>query len=131
MQRTFGTRVHRIGLAIAAMLMSACGLEKQTQPSLMGPSDSGQSFQMIAVPDQLPRDGSSQSVVTVVARDPNNRLICAQRLFLSLGGSSPAGAALSATEVTTNSQGTATFSVSAPTSGSMGNSLLGIAWPVR
>jgi PKD repeat protein len=37
------------------------------------------------------------------------------------------GAVLSQTEVTTNSQGTATFSVGAPTSGSMGNSILVIA----
>src|SRR5499426_3801092 len=130
MQRTFGTRAHRIGLAIAAMAMSACGLEKQTQPSLMGPSDTGQSIQMTATPDQLPRDGSSQSVVTVIARDPSNRPIVGQRLILSLGSNSAAGAALSQTEVTTNSQGTATFSVSAPTSGSMGNSVLVIASPV-
>jgi PKD repeat protein len=130
MQRTFGTRAHRIGLAVVAIAMSACGLDKQTQPSLIGPADGGQSIQMIAVPDQLPRDGSSQSVVTVVARDPSNRPIVGQRLILSLGGTSPAGAALSQTEVTTNSQGTATFSVGAPTSGSMGNSILVIATPV-
>ena len=130
MQRSFGTRAHRIGLAIGAMLLSACGLEKQTQPSLMGPADGGQSIQMTATPDQLPRDGSSQSVVTVIARDPSNRPIVGQRLILSLGGNSPAGAALSETEVTTNSQGTATFAVSAPSSGSMGNSILVIATPV-
>jgi PKD repeat protein len=130
MQRTFGTRAHRIGLAIAAMLMSACGLEKQTAPSLIGPADGGQSIQMTAVPDQLPRDGSSQSVVTVIARDPSNRPIVGQRLILSLGSTSAAGATLSQTEVTTNSQGTATFSVSAPTSGSMGNSILVVATPV-
>jgi len=130
MQRTFGTRALRIGLAIVAMAMSACGLDKQTQPSLIGPADGGQSIQMSAVPDQLPRDGSSQSVVTVIARDPSNRPIVGQRLILSLGSSSPAGAALSQTEVTTNSQGTATFSVSAPASGSMGNSILVIASPV-
>src|SRR5262245_41146427 len=130
MQRTFGTRAHRIGVAIGAMLLSACGLEKQTQPSLMGPSDTGQSIQMTATPDQLPRDGSSQSVVTVIARDPSNRPIVGQRLILSLGSTSAAGATLSQTEVTTNSQGTATFNVSAPTSGSMGNSILVIATPV-
>src|SRR5262245_44671510 len=130
MQRTFGTRALRIGLAIVAMAMSACGLEKQTQPSLIGPADGGQSIQMTAVPDQLPRDGSSQSVVTVIARDPSNHPIVGQRLILSLGSTSPEGATLSATEVTTNSQGTATFSVSAPASGSMGNSILVIAAPV-
>ena len=130
MQRPSRTRAHRTAVAITAMLMSACGLDKQTQPSLMGPADGGQSIQMTAVPDQLPRDGSSQSVVTVIARDPSNRPLVGQRLILSLSSSSPAGAALSQTEVTTNSQGTATFSVGAPTSGSMGNSILVIATPV-
>jgi PKD repeat protein len=130
MQRTFATPARRIGLAIAAMVMSACGLEKQTAPSLIGPADGGQSIQMTAVPDQLPRDGSSQSVVTVVARDPSNRPIVGQRLILSLGAATPVGVLLSQTEVTTNSQGTATFSVSAPTSGSMGNAILVIATPV-
>jgi hypothetical protein len=70
MQRTFGTRARRISLVIVAMAMSACGLDKQTQPSLVGPADGGQSIQMTAVPDQLPRDGNSQSVVTVIARIP-------------------------------------------------------------
>ena len=81
MQRTFGTPTRRIGLAIAAMALSACGLEKQTAPSLIGPADTGQSIQMTAVPDQLPRDGSSQSVVTVIARDPSNRPLVGQRLI--------------------------------------------------
>ena len=130
MQRTFRTPVHRIGLAIAAMVVSACGLEKQAAPSLIGPADSGQSIQMTAVPDQLPRDGSSQSIVTVIARDPSNRPLVGQRLILSLGATTPAGVLLSETEVTTNSQGTATFSVGAPTSGSMGNAILVIATPV-
>ena len=130
MQRTFATPARRIGLAIAAMVMSACGLEKQSAPSLIGPADTGQSIQMTAVPDQLPRDGSSQAVVTVIARDTSNRPIVGQRLILSLGGSSPAGATLSQAEVTTNSQGAATFSVSAPTAGSMGNSILVVAAPV-
>src|SRR6476619_225428 len=109
MQRTFGTRARRISLVIVAMAMSACGLDKQTQPSLSGPADGGQSIQMTAQPDQLPRDGSAQSVVTVIARDPSNKPIVGQRVLLSLGSSSPAGALLSQTEVTTNSQGTATF----------------------
>jgi PKD repeat protein len=130
MQRTFGTRAHRVAVTITAMLISACGLEKQTQPSLIGPSDTGQSIQMTAVPDQLPRDGSSQAVVTVIARDPSNKPIVGQRLILSLGNGTPTGAALSQTEVTTNAQGTATFSVSAPTSASMGNSILVVATPV-
>lgn len=130
MQRILGIPAPRVAVAIVAALLSACGLDKQTQPSLIGPSDTGQSIQMTAVPDQLPRDGSSQAVVTVLARDPRNQPIANQRLVLSLGGGTPTGATLSQTEVTTNLQGTATFSVSAPASGSMGNSILVVASPI-
>jgi PKD repeat protein len=124
----FRTRARWIAAAMAAMLTSACGLEKQTQPSLMGPADTGQSIFMTASPDNLPRDGSSQSVVTLIARDPNNRPLVGQRLVLSVAGG--ANFLLSQTEVTTNSQGSATFTVSAPPFGSIGNQLVVIATPV-
>jgi PKD repeat protein len=130
MQRTLGICGFQVAVTIAAILLSACGLDKQTQPSLIGPADTGQSIQMTAVPDHLPRDGSAQAVVTILARDPNNRPLVGQRLVLSLGNGTPTGAGLSQSEVTTNSQGTASFSVSAPTSGSMGNSILVVATPV-
>ena len=131
MQRTsFRTRAQWVAVAVAAVLTSACGLDKQTQPSLIGPADGGQSIQLTATPDQLPRDGSSQAVVTVLARDVSNRPIVGQRLILALANGSPAGTGLSQTEVTTNSQGTATFTVSAPTAGSTGNQIVIIATPV-
>jgi PKD repeat protein len=130
MQRRFGTRARLIAVMMTATLISACGLEKQTQPSLMGPADTGQSISMTAVPDQLPRDGNSQAVITLIARDPSNKPIVGQRLTLSLGASSPVGAALSQGEVTTNAQGNATFSVVAPTQSSLGNSILVVATPV-
>jgi len=76
---------------------------------------------MTASPDQLPRDGSSQSVVTLTARDPQGRPIAGQRLTLSLPVNSPAGAALSATEVVTNAGGQVSFAVTAPVAGSLGN----------
>ena len=113
----------------AAILFAACGLDKQEQPSLIGPADLGVSISMSATPDQLPRDGSSQSFVTLIARDPNNRPIANKRLIIALDGSSPTGAALSQSEVTTDSQGNASFSVVAPIQGSTGNSIVVIATP--
>jgi PKD repeat protein len=131
MQRTsFRTRAQWVAVAVAAVLTSACGLDKQTQPSLIGPADTGLSIALTATPDQLPRDGSSQSVVTVMARDINNRPIVGQRLILGVATGSPAGAALSQSEVTTNSAGTATFTVSAPPSGTTGNQIVIVATPV-
>jgi PKD repeat protein len=129
-RRTFNVRVQWIAVAVAALLTSACSLDKQEEPALMGPSDLGLSIALTATPDQLPRDGSSSAVVTLIARDPSNRPIVGQRLLLSLGTGSPVGAALSQQEVTTNAQGTATFSVSAPSQGSTGNSIVIVATPV-
>src|SRR4029077_3501664 len=127
---TFRTRAQWVAVAVATVLTSACGLGKQTQPSLIGPPDTGHSIQLTAAPDQLPRDGSSQSVVTVLARDVSNRPIVGQRLILAVANGSPAGAGVSQTEVTTNSQGTATFTVSAPSAGSTGNQIVVVATPV-
>jgi len=129
MQRTiFRTRAQWVAVAVAAVLASACGLDKQTQPSLIGPADTGQSIFMTATPDQLPRDGSSQSVITLIAHDPSNRPFVGQRLILSVAGG--ADFLLSQREVTTNSQGSATFAVTAPPAGSIGNALVVIATPV-
>jgi hypothetical protein len=46
----------------------------------------GLSITMTASPDQLPRDGSSQSVITLSARNPQNQPIVGERLSLSLSG---------------------------------------------
>src|SRR5258705_300515 len=65
MQRiNFGTRAPWLAVVVAATLTSACGLEKQTQPSLIGPAQTGLAINLTATPDSLPRDGSSQEVVT-------------------------------------------------------------------
>src|SRR6185503_6210993 len=127
--RTFRMRVQWIAVVVGALLTSACGLENQAQPSLIGPADLGLSITMTASPDQLPRDGSSQSVITLSARNPQNQPIAGERLSLSLAGA-PTGAAISQSEVTTNSQGTATFTVTAPSQGSTGNSIVVVATPV-
>jgi len=122
-------RVQWIAVVVGALLTSACGLENQAQPSLIGPAGLGLSITMTASPDQLPRDGSSQSVITLSARNPQNQPIVGERLSLSLSGA-PSGAAISQSEVTTNSQGTATFTVTAPSQGSTGNSIVVVATPV-
>ncbi len=111
--------------AVVALLVfvgaAACSLENQDRPALSGPSELGLSISMTASPNQLPRDGSSQSVVTLTARDSQGRPVAGQRLTLSLPVNSPAGAALSATDVVTNAGGQVTFVVNAPVAGSLGN----------
>jgi len=115
--RAFATAL----VAAAAMTLGACSLDKQEMPGLAGPSEIVTSLSLTASPDQLPRDGSSQSIVTITARDANGQPLVGQRITLSLGASAPQGAALSQTEVTTGSNGMATFSVTAPVRGSIGD----------
>ena len=111
----------RVGLVVLALGLAACSLDKQEAPSLSGPSEFALSVTMTASPDQLPRDGRSQSLVTVTVRDAQGRPVSGQRVALSLPTNAPAGAFLSQSEVVTGSTGQATFTVTAPVSGSLGN----------
>ena len=106
---------------LAAAVVSACGIDKQTAPSPIGPAEYGLSVTLTASPDQLPRDGSAISVVTVSVRDASGNPVAGQRVNLSLPTSAPAGATLSQSEVVTGSNGAASIAVTAPESGSIGN----------
>ncbi len=61
-----------IGLALVA---SGCGLDKAPEPDLSGPSDTGVSAELQALPDVLNADGVSQSVVRLVLRDDKGQPI--------------------------------------------------------
>lgn len=111
----------RLAVALVALTVAACALDKQEAPALSGPSEFGLALTMTASPDQLPRDGRSQSVVTVTVRDSQGRPVSGQRVAVSLPVNAPAGAFLSQSEVTTGSSGQASFTVTAPTSGSLGS----------
>jgi large repetitive protein len=114
-------RVRWIAMGVVTVMTCACGLQEQTQPSLIGPAEGGLAITMTALPDSLPRDGSSQSVVTLTARDSQGRAVGGQRLSLSLGTNAPQGATISASEVVTSSTGQASFAVGAPVAGSIGD----------
>jgi PKD repeat protein len=108
-------------VATVAMTVAACSLDKQEMPPLSGPSEFALSLTMTASPDTIPRDGTSQSIVTITARDAQGRPLVGQRIALALAPNAPQGASLSQSEVTTGSTGTATFAVTAPIAGSLGD----------
>jgi PKD repeat protein len=83
---------------------------------------------MTATPDQLPRDGRSQSVVTVSARDSQGKPLAGQRV--TLGAEGPDGTQLSQGDITTGADGRATFAVLAPASSAIGNVITVFATPV-
>lgn len=107
-------------LALTAVTLAACGLEEQSVPATGGPSGLAHAFTLAASPTQLPRDGSSQSTVTLRATDPTGGPLVGQRFTLSI---SPTEAAPGVTEVTTDANGRATFVVTAPTLTSSANSI--------
>src|SRR5438552_379830 len=121
MEKIFRVRAQWIAVAVAALLTSACSLDKQQMPALSGPSGLALSIAMSATPDSLPRDGSSQSVVTLTAIDFSGGPVAGLHLSLSFATNPPAGAVLSTNEVVTGSTGKATFTVTAPISGSLGD----------
>lgn len=55
--------------ALVAVSAFGCGLEKQTAPPLTGPSEFFLSVTLTANPDTLVQDGSSQAVISAVARN--------------------------------------------------------------
>ncbi|HEV8317072.1 MAG TPA: PKD domain-containing protein [Vicinamibacterales bacterium] len=119
------------GLRLAAVLSLltaavGCGVEKQAAPALLGPSEFSLSITMTATPDTLPRDGRSQSVIVLTARDAQGRTVAGQRVSLST--SLPV--TLSQSEVVTGNDGRATFSVTAPAAGSVGNEIVIFATPI-
>jgi len=101
----------RRGLLFAAIAAGVygCGVDKQSAPPLTGPSELGLSLTLTATPDQVVRDGSSRSVVAVIARDGQNRPVAGQLLTLSANVGS-----LTQRQVVTGSDGRATFDFIAP-----------------
>jgi PKD repeat protein len=117
------------GLALAAAIsLAGCSIDKQTAPAVTGPSEFGLAVTMTASPDQLPRDGASQSIVTITARDASGASIAGQRFTVSTSGASAVG--LSQTQVTTGSNGSASFAVIAPPATGTGNKIIVNVTPV-
>lgn len=101
---------------LAAGTWPGCSLENPNADALTAPSEFGTSVTLMASPDQLPRDGTAQSTVTVTVRDAANRPVPGQRLSVAtdIGRVSPS-------EVVTGSDGRASLSFTAPPSGTVGN----------
>jgi PKD repeat protein len=125
MQRIMAGIVRSAALLVVALGLAGCGIESQEAPALIGPSGFGQSVTLNAVPDRLPRDGTSQSVVTITVRNDAGQPMAGQRVTLGANGGG-----LSQGDVVTGSDGRATFTVTAAPPGSTGNFIEIFATPV-
>jgi PKD repeat protein len=112
-----------LAAGLAAGIGVGCSVD-EPRPTMTGPSEFALSIGMLASPDQLPRDGSSESVVTVTVRNESGQAVAGQRLAVTANVGS-----LSATEVVTGENGQASFTFVAPTtsaSGGVNNASLSI-----
>jgi len=110
--------------AVAATLalgacVAGCGLDKSGVDSLTGlsaPSEFALSVTMSAAPDQLPRDGASQSIVTVTVRDASGNPVVGQRLSATASVGT-----VSQSEIVSGNDGRVVFAFVAPAAGTGSN----------
>jgi hypothetical protein len=103
---------------VAAALVAGCTMKKQEAPPLAGPSEFGTSIAVSATPDVIFQDGASQSLVVVMARDPNGQGVrnLSLRAEIAVDGSVMDFGTLSARSIVTGNDGRATLVYTAPAS---------------
>lgn len=106
-----GRLVALVVVALAFSIGAGCSLDDPSAPALTSPSGFSTAVTLTAFPDNLPRDGSSESIVTVTVRDASNRPVSGQRLSVSTDIGS-----VTESEVVTDGDGRATFAFVAPES---------------
>lgn len=111
------TAIAALVLPLMPVMLAGCTMKKQDAPDLTGPSEFATSLTVSASPDVITQDGSSQSVVAVVARDVNGSPMSGVplRVDISVNGRlTPDFGRLSATNLVTGSDGRAVTVYTAP-----------------
>jgi len=70
------------------LLLSGCGLDKVTIPDFDGPAELSIAIRLQAVPDILPADGLSTSVVQATVRNENGAVLGGREIFFSVADES-------------------------------------------
>ena len=102
-------------LAVTA-IAAGCTMKSQDAPPLTGPSELGTSITVTVSPDILTQDGSSQSLVTILARDSNGKALrnLSLRAEIEVGGVKTDFGSLSQRNLVTDSKGIATLVYTSP-----------------
>ena len=74
-------------VALAALTLSSCVHDNPERDAPTGPSEFGLAITLAASPDTLPLDGVAQSLVRILARDANGRVVSNLRLLLQISTS--------------------------------------------
>ncbi len=101
---------------MTAAVGTACTMTDIDPPPLAGPSEMSLSLVLTANPDILSLDGSSQTLITVEARDTNGQLVpnVPLRVEILADGQVTDFGSISARNVVTGSNGRAMFTYTAP-----------------
>jgi hypothetical protein len=75
--------VAAVGLTLAG---SGCGLDKVQTPPLIGPSETGYSVQLTALPDTLNADAVSAATVQLVLRDAAGKAVSGRAVLFEFNG---------------------------------------------
>jgi chitodextrinase len=105
-----------VGALAVTAIAAGCTMKSQDAPPLTGPSELGTSITVSVSPDILVQDGSSQSLVTILARDSNGKALrnLSLRNEILVDGVRSDFGSLSARNVVTDNNGRATFVYTSP-----------------
>jgi PKD domain len=81
------SRVKAAGV-LAVLVLSGCGLDEVTVPDFTGPAELAISIRLTAVPDILPADGLSTSVVQATVRNENGQPLSGREIFFAVSDES-------------------------------------------
>jgi len=95
-----GVRPLLLFVATLGLVTVGCGLGKVEDPPLVGPSETGLSVQLTALPDVLNADGVSQAVVQMVLRDPQGKPVSGRAILFCV--TTAAGALVGSCETELN-----------------------------
>jgi hypothetical protein len=114
---------------LGAMLLlggsvAACTVDKQEAPGLIGPGGTAQQVQLSASPDRLAHNGAAQSVISLLVTNEAGQGVSGQRL--SVGTSTGAS---SHVDVVTGTDGSTSFTVTAPALSTPASSMVVFATP--
>ena len=82
------TRVKAVAATALILGLSGCGLDEVKVPDLIGPSELALSIRLTAVPDILPADGLSTSVIQATVRNQNGQPFGGREVFLAVADES-------------------------------------------
>jgi len=119
MRHAFLLRTARYTTVSAVLVaVAGCTMKSQEPPDFTGPSELGKSVTVAASPDILAQDGMSRSNITVAARGPNGEPLPGESMVVDIwvAGSRVEFGTLSQRNITTGSDGRATFVYTAPPS---------------